>query len=181
MKLKSFYILISFVFALTATKAQISTIGIGPELNVPTGNSSSISSIGASVALKAEFGLSPKTGITINGGYTSFLGRTYFGIRTPTETSIPLKGGFKYYTSPNFYVEGQVGANIPISGNAKAGFVWSPGVGTYLKLHNTDNFLDVGLRYEGWSSRRTITATTTTFSTFSFIGLRVAYAFTLKK
>ena len=181
MKIRTLLNLLSCVFIFQTAKAQISTIGIGPELNVPTGNSSNISSIGASVALKAEFGLSPKTGITINGGITSFLGRTYFGIRTPTETAVPLKGGFKYYTSPNFYVEGQVGTYIPISGNANMGFAWSPGIGTYLKLRDTDNFLDVGLRYEGWSSRRTITATSTTFSTFSFIGLRVAYAFNLKK
>lgn len=181
MKIKTLLTLISCVFILATAQAQVSTIGIGPELNVPTGNSSNISSIGGSLALKAEFGLSPKMGLTINGGITSFLGRNYFGIRTPTETAFPLKGGFKYYTSPNFYVEGQLGANIPISGNAKAGFVWSPGIGTYLKLRNSDNFLDVGLRYEGWSSRRTITTTSTTFSTFSFIGLRVAYAFNLAK
>lgn len=181
MKIKTLFAIISCVFIFTAAKAQISTIGIGPELNVPTGNSSNISSIGTSGGLKAEFGLSPKTGLTINAGITSFLGRNYFGIRTPTETSAPLKGGFKYYTSPNFYVEGQMGINIPITGNANTGFVWSPGVGTYLKLRNSDNLLDVGLRYEGWSSRRTITAISTTFSTFSFIGLRVSYAFNLKQ
>ncbi|TKB99375.1 hypothetical protein [Pedobacter cryotolerans] len=179
MRIRTLLTMLICVFIFTTTKAQISTIGIGPELNVPTGNSSNISSIGASAAIKVELGLSPKTGLTINSGITSFLGRNYFGIRTPAETAVPLKGGFKYYTSPNFYVEGQVGTNFPISGNAKSGFVWSPGVGTYLKLRNSDNQLDVGLRYEGWSSRRTITATNATFSTFSFIGLRVAYAFNL--
>ncbi|RZL32819.1 MAG: hypothetical protein EOP00_33515, partial [Pedobacter sp.] len=159
MNIRTILTFLGCVFILMKANAQISTIGIGPELNVPTGNSSNISSIGASAALKAEFGLSPNTGLTLNGGITSFLGRNYFGIRTPTETAAPLKAGFKYYTSPNFYVEGQLGSNIPISGNGKAGFVWSPGIGTYLKLRNSDNLLDVGLRYEGWSSRRTITAT----------------------
>lgn len=181
MKIRHLFTIISCVFIFTTAKAQISTIGIGPELNVPTGNSSNISSIGASAALKAEVGLSPKTGLTINAGITSFLGRNYFGIRTPTETSAPLKGGFKYYTSPNFYVEGQMGINMPVSGSANTGFVWSPGVGTFLKLRNSDNLLDIGLRYEGWSSRRKITATSATVSTFSFIGLRFAYAFKLNK
>ena len=177
MKIKSLLILLSCVFAFNA-KAQFYTIGIGPEVNFPSGNSSNISGIGGGAAIKAEVGLSQKFGVTINGGVSQFVGKRYFNIRIPSETSVPLKGGFKYYGSENFYVEGQLGANIPISGNASKGFVWSPGVGTYLKMRNSDNLLDIGLRYEGWSSRRTI-ANNATFSTFNFVGLRMAYVFNL--
>lgn len=167
------------IFIFLQTKAQYYNIAVGPEFNIPSGNSSNVSTIGLGAALKAEIGLSPIFALTANASYTNFFGQEYFGIRTPRETSVPLKAGFKYYTSANFYVEGQIGTNVPLSGNADLGFVWSPGIGSYINLKNSENKLDVGLRYEGWSNSRNITATSTKFSTFAFIGLRVAYAFNL--
>lgn len=179
MKFKAILIILFLAIFFDEIKAQHYNIAIGPEFNFPSGNSSNVSTVGVGGALKAEIGLSSSFGLTANGGLVSFFGQKYFGVRTPTETSVPLKAGFKYYSSPNFYLEGQVGANIPISGNADLGFIWSPGIGSYINLGNSKNKLDVGLRYEGWSNSRPITLTTSKFSTFGFIGLRGAYVFGL--
>ena len=179
MKAKHIIVTLLSTFIFLTTKAQHYNIAVGPEFNIPSGNSSNVSTIGLAAAVKAEIGLSPMFGLTVNASYANFFGQEYFGIRTPRETSVPLKAGFKYYTSTNFYVEGQIGTNVPLSGNADLGFVWSPGIGSYINLRNTDNKLDVGLRYEGWSNSRNITSTSTKFSTFAFIGLRVAYVFSV--
>jgi len=159
--------------------AQYNNIGIGAEINVPSGNSSNISAIGFGGGLKAEIGLSNKFALTAHGSWVSFLGRNYFGVTTAAETSVPVKAGLKYYPSQNFYFEGQLGANLALSGNGSTGFAWSPGFGTFIKMGSSDHKLDVGLRYEGWSSSRVITGTNSVFSTFGFIGLRAAYAFAL--
>jgi len=179
MKGRALIIVFVSIFCYQQSNAQSYNLSIGPEINIPSGNSSNISSIGFGGGLKAEIGLSQKFSITANGSVVSFLGRKYFGVTSPAETSIPVKAGLKYYTSPGFYFEGQFGVNLPISGNANTGFAWSPGLGTFIKLRNSENKIDIGIRYEGWSSNRLITATNAKFSTFGFIGLRAAYTLNL--
>lgn len=157
--------------------AQFNHISIGGEIDIPSGNAANISSIGLGAGLKGEVGLSPRFALTANGSLVSFFPRRLMGSNPPAEVSVPVKGGLKYYAGPNFYVEGQLGINIPVSGAAVRGFVWSPGLGSLIPLRNTTNKIDVGIRYEGWSSRRLVALNNSRLNTFGFISLRAAYAF----
>ena len=168
MKIK-FLILTFFICSLLIrVNAQQATIGFGPEVSLPSGNSSNTSAVGLGGFVKAEIGISDKFALTAQGSLTSFLGRKLFGAKTPTITYIPVKAGLKYYPSPNFYFEGQLGASMPINGKTSTSFAWSPGLGTYINKRGADHKLDLGLRYESWTS-----------SNFNFITLRVGYLFGL--
>ena len=164
--LKIFSLLLLFVFT---AKAQRYNMVIGPEISIPSGNSSNRSAIGYGGYLKGEIGLNEKFSLTGSGAVVSFLGKRFFGQRQPTLSYAPVKAGLKYYTESNFYFEGQVGASFPLNAGRKATFAWSPGAGTFIKSRNTGNQLDFGLRYEGWTHD----------STFSFFSLRVGYSFNL--
>lgn len=175
-----FKTLIAFLFAslvFTTVQAQQSNIGLGGEINFPSGNSSNASAIGLGGYLKAELGLSSKFSLTASGSISNFFGKRFFGAKSPSRAYAPVKAGLKYYTTENFYLEGQLGAAIPLNQGVKTGFAWSPGIGTYLKTRGSDNKIDIGLRYEGWTSTSVVNSNKTT--TFSFIGIRLGYAFGL--
>ncbi len=171
MYLKNLKILSLLLLVVISAKAQRYNIVIGPELSLPTGNSTNQSPLGFGGYLKGEVGLSPKFSITGSGGVVSFLGKKFVGPRAETLSYIPVKAGFKYYTEKNFYFEGQVGASLAMDGNTKNRFAWSPGAGTFIRSGRSNNQLDVGFRYEGWSRSGT--------TTFSFFSLRAGYAFNL--
>lgn len=169
MYLKNLKILSLLLLVVLGAKAQRSNIVIGPEINLPSGNSTNKSSIGYGGYLKGEVGLSEKFSITGSGAVVSFLGKRFFGQRQPTLSYVPVKAGLKYYTDTDFYFEGQLGASVPINGNGKATFAWSPGAGTFIKNRKNNNQLDIGVRYEGWTNN----------TTFGFFSLRAGYAFNL--
>ena len=148
--------------------AQQATIGFGPEVNLPSGNSSNVSAVGLGAFIKAEIEITDKFALTAQGSLVSFLGKKFFGAKTPTITYIPLKAGLKYYTSSDFYFEGQLGTAMPINGKTGASFAWSPGLGTYINKKGANHKLDLGLRYESWTKTE-----------FNFISLRVGYLFGL--
>jgi hypothetical protein len=65
-------------------------------------------------------------------------------------TYVPLKAGLKYYTSSNFYLEGEAGASINTNSNysgSKTAFLYAPGIGVSLPTSGSSAF-DIGLRYE---------------------------------
>lgn len=171
MYLKSLKTLVLLLLVVLSAKAQRNNIIIGPELNLPSGNSTNQSPLGYGGYLKAEVGLTQKFSITGSGAVVSFLGKKFIGPRTASVSTLPVKAGFKYYTEKNFYFEGQLGAAFPLEGNGTARFAWSPGAGTFIKSRNSNNQLDVGFRYEGWSRTGT--------TTFAFFSLRAGYAFNL--
>jgi hypothetical protein len=173
--LKIFSLLLLIVFS---AKAQRYNISIGPELNLPTGNATNISPIGFGGYVKGEVGISEKFSLTGSGAVASFIGKRFIGARQPTNYYVPVKAGLKYYTDGDFYFEGQLGASFQLNGTDYTAFVWSPGIGSFIKSRNSNNQLDVGLRYEGWTGSRTISMQSKN-STFSFFSLRVGYAFNL--
>lgn len=172
-------LMLFFVVIACYAKAQSVRVGLGAELNFPSGNSSNISAIGVGGYLKTEFTLTPKYAITATGSFTNFFGRQMFGVRSETLAYAPVKVGFKYYSSDLFYLEGQVGAAVSLNSNTKTALAWSPGFGTYFMSKKSNNRLDVGLRYEGWTCRSAAISSATSFSTFNFIGLHLGYEFGL--
>ena len=164
------FILLTFLTSLTFMKinAQQVMIGFGPEVSLPSGSSSNVSAVGLGGYLKAEVAISEKLAFTANGNIISFFGKKIFRAKTPTITYIPVKAGLKYYTSSEFYFEGQMGFSSAINGKTGTSFAWSPGLGTYLNKKGADHKIDLGLRYESW-----------TRTGFDFVALRVGYQFGL--
>lgn len=163
------YIILVFLFTVVTLGVKAQTmLGFGPEVSLPSGNSSNVSAIGLGGFVKAELGVSEKIALTAQGSLTSFLGKRFFGAKTPTITYVPVKAGLKYYTSPEFYFEGQIGAAMPINGKTGTSFVLSPGLGAFINKKGADHKIDLGLRYESWTA-----------SKFNFITVRVGYFFGL--
>lgn len=158
---------------------QFNHFSVNGEVNIPSGGGSNISSIGLGASLKAEILISDKFALTANSGFNNFFGRNNLGLTSRSQTAIPVKGGFKYYPSSSFYFEGQLGASIGINDNTSTGFLWSPGLGTLVRLSNSDNRIDVGLRYESWSRKNLVQGINSKYNSFGFVGLRVGYAFEL--
>lgn len=172
----AFLIILSLTFK---ARSQQVTLGLSPEINFPTGNASNMSGIGFGGSLKAEFGISDKHAITANGGYNLFIGKRYFGSRTQNIESIPAKLGFKYYPSPDFYVEAQAGAAFHMGGFSKTSFIWSPGFGTRFKTGSANNKIEFGLRYEAWTNTSYNSTANLKTTSFGFIGLKLGYVFGL--
>jgi hypothetical protein len=173
-------LLILFLFStINSLNAQIVNLSLGSELNFPSGNSSNISAFGLGGFLKAEVGITEKYAITAIGGLTNFFGRRVFGATSSNLTHVPLKMGFKYYSDESFYFEGQIGVSTQLNGNRQTAIAWSPGIGTYIKSKKTQSKLDIGLRYEGWTSNQRFLASGSKLSTFGFVGLRLGYLFQL--
>lgn len=175
MKINLALTLCLFLSGIFFVRAQHHQIVVGPELNFPSGNASNISGVGAGVSLRGELGLSSQFSLSASGSVLGFLGKRYLGPRTPTLYYVPIKAGLKYYTSNDFYLEGQLGASFPLNGNTKPVFIWSPGVGTTFKIRNHRNLIDIGLRYEGWLNVNLLTKNITKSTTFGFFGLRAGY------
>ena len=168
MKIKSLTLMLFFAAIIVKVNAQQATIGFGPEVSLPSGNSSNISAVGLGGFVKAEVDISEKIALTAQASLTSFLGKSFFGAKTPTITYIPVKAGLKYYTSPEFYFEGQMGAATPVNGKTGTSFALSPGLGAYINKKGAAHKVDLGLRYESWTK-----------SKFNFITVRVGYLFGL--
>ncbi len=152
------------------------SIQIGPELYFPAGNSSNVRSIGAGLSLKGELALSPDWALTGQGVFTAFRGRKLFGNRQATMISLPLKGGVKYYSGDNFYIEGQLGAALPVRDGGNTTLVWSPGFGSMIRSRHNRSLLDLGIRYEGWTGKARLNSIDqSSYTTFSFVALKAAY------
>jgi hypothetical protein len=170
------FVVLLFPFIAAAQQVQL---GLGPEVNFPTGNASNVSGIGFGGFLKAEIGISPKYAITASGSINTFIGKKYFGNRLENVNALPTKLGFKYYTTPEFYVEGQLGAAFRFGNTSKTSLVWSPGIGTCFRTGSGENKIDVGLRYEAWTNTSYGSVSTLKTTSFGFMGLKVGYNFNL--
>ncbi|TWR26317.1 hypothetical protein FPZ43_14220 [Mucilaginibacter pallidiroseus] len=111
--------------------------------------------LGAS--LKYELPFAAHTLFTASVGYSflSFREETkkalnFYGINQTGASFLPVKVGVKHYLNNHFFVEGQVGAAILLSGgNAynrySSAYIYSGGFGYTFKKG-----LELGVRYEDW-------------------------------
>lgn len=172
-------IICSFLAITFKAQSQGLRIALAPEINFPTGNASNTSGIGFGGSLKLEYAIADKYAITANGGYNLFIGKKYFGTRIENIDAIPAKLGFKYYSSPEFYLEGQAGAAFHLGSVSRTSFVWSPGFGTYFKTGSGNNKLEFGLRYEAWTNTSYSSTASLKTTSFGFVGLKLGYVFGL--
>jgi hypothetical protein len=146
---------------------QGSSISIGAEVGVPSGDLADGWKLGLGGSAKAAFNVTNNGFITVSAGYISFSGKDAgFGIKMPAMNLIPLKAGFRYNFG-GFYVEPQVGYTIAKAkgGDSDGGFTWAPNVGYMI-----NNMIDLSARYESVSLDG---------SSLSHLGFRVAYNFSL--
>lgn len=145
----------------TPSKGQFS---IGVEAALPVGNASDLFSFGIGGSIKYDHPVAENLFITGSAGYTSFMYKDEFKdfLDKSAAGFIPVKVGAKYFFSPGFFGEAQVGAAFGTEDGAGTAFAYSPGIGYAF----SQNF-EAGVRYEAWSKDGTI----------SQFGLRLAYKF----
>ena len=169
-------LLLPLFFTAINLKAQtLSSISIGSEFGLPSGNFVSLSEIGLGASIKADFPVSTEFAITFSGGIMNFFGKRNPLINVRDLTYIPVKAGLKYQLGEHFYAEGQLGAGLPANSGQKTVFVWSPGIGNQFNLSGK-NKLDLGIRYEAWTGKnetRIIGINST--NSKGFVGVRFAY------
>lgn len=146
---------------------------VGLELGAPNGDYRNIYGVGIGGSGKIEIPATPQFAITATAGYTSFYftqdvrnSLRAFGLSTTPAGFVPLKVGGKYYLSPIFYTEGEIGAAIGTNRGSGTAFAYAPGIGVSLPLIGR-NAVDLGLRFESWSQN----------SNFNQFAFRVAYKF----
>lgn len=183
MKMKKLFLMFTIVAATaSAVSAQraaqkrqaapATKFSVGLELGAPTGNAKNFYSVGFGGSGKIEIPATREFFITATAGFTSLYYKE--GIRNglrainqpTTQGFVPLKVGGKYYFSPAFYGEGEIGASIGTNKGSSTSFAYAPGIGVSIPLIGR-NALDVGLRYEGWSQN----------GSFNQLALRAAYKF----
>lgn len=185
MKMKKLFLLFTIV-ALTASAVSAqrtimrrkklpppAKFSVGLELGAPAGDAKNLYSFGFGGSGKIEIPATPQFAITATAGYTSFYFKDNvknalraFGYSTTPAGFVPLKAGGKFYFSPVFYAEGEIGASIGTNKGSGTAFAYAPGIGTTIPLIG-GNAIDIGLRYESWSQNYR----------FNQFGLRVAYKF----
>ncbi len=154
------------------------TFGIGVEAGLPLSTDLKNNwNFGIGGSAKAAINVFEGGDVTLSAGYITFLGKsvTIPGVgsaKVGALGTIPLKAGLRFKLSEGFYGEPQLGytfAKVSGSGSNSGngnGFTYAAGVGYMM------NQVDVGVRYEAWSS----TGGGNTVN-FSFLGLRVGYNF----
>lgn len=178
--MKKLALLLFFCILNTVLYAQEFSIGVAPELSLPTGNSANRSTVGFGASVKTEMNFAQYFGLTANFGYHNFISRKYFGIRPSNITAFPLKLGLKYYTHPSFFFEGQVGSALNMSSSAKNEKAWSLGIGTYARGKNAKHRVNFGIRYESWTEPiNQITGGTYRSNHFDFVALKLTYEWPL--
>lgn len=142
------------------------SIGVGVDVAFPMGDLADVSKFGIGGTVKIAFPAGPGA-VTVTTGYINFSGKDVtVGNLTMTTSStylIPFKAGYRLNLGQGFNIEPQLGYSA--GKNSSGGFTYAAGLGYII-----NDQVDLSARYEGVSKSG---------STLSFIGLRVAYNFSL--
>ncbi|MEO6150129.1 MAG: hypothetical protein ABIN95_04685 [Mucilaginibacter sp.] len=159
------------VYAQDVKKFQL---GIGLEGALPIGNLKNSYSVGAGATIRAAFGISDNSAVTLTTGAIAFIPKDLniggTSVDLKAQINIPVKAGYKYFFSDKFYGIGEAGMtfaktylpNYGAGGGtvsvSSSSFTYAPGIGVQL------GGFDASLRYEGYSGA-------------GFIGLRAGFNF----
>lgn len=174
----NFFLLIFLILLWSKTKAQNQTnISIGAEIGLPSGNFGNLTAIGLGVSAKADFAIAERFALSINGGFINFFTRNTLIVNGKDFSYLPAKAGVKYFFNESLYAEAQLGAAFSLNNDYRTAFAWSPGFGTKIKINGQPK-IDLGLRYEGWTSKNSSTISlNNNTNTKAFTALRIAYIF----
>jgi hypothetical protein len=156
------------------TKPLNGKLNLAIEGALPLGDAADAFDFGMGVSAKFESPLSSTVNFTANVGLTSFMVKDAVKKISLDKSSsrlyIPVEAGIKYFFAPTFYGEGQVGAALSTKNGVVTKYAYTPGIGLIFPASN-GSAIDLGVRYEGWVDNGD--------STLGFIGLRLAYKFSL--
>lgn len=177
--MKKTILLIAILFAATVMFAQDNTATAGAELSIGVDAGLPISSdfketskFGIGGTAKFAYNFTEVIAVTLQSGYMSFSGKNVdFGggsFKYPTLSMIPVKVGGRYTVSGGFYLEPQLGFTFlkVKDQDGTTGFTYAFNAG-----YKMTPGIDVSARYEGISKD----------GNASFIGLRLAYNFSLSQ
>ncbi|WP_183563636.1 outer membrane beta-barrel protein [Mucilaginibacter sp. SP1R1] len=160
----------------TTTYGSGIRLSAGVEAGLPVGKLNNNYNWNFGGSLQADFPiLKDQLYATVNAGFNNiYADKT---TNAPDIQLIPVKAGLKYFPVKNFYVQGEAGASFianksDLGVTKSAVFVYAPQVGVLFNVGGK-NYIDAGVRYESNSKFYT------DGNTSNFIGLRVAYAFSL--
>lgn len=134
---------------------------VGVEAAAPVGDLADVSSFGIGGTVQGDYWVAPELAITLQSGYVKFLEKNSNGLELGI---IPVMAGIKYNFTPQLYGSAQLGTGIFTGGgDSESTFSYAPGLGYKFSDH-----IDALLKYTGYSKNST---------TYSTVGLRVAYTF----
>ena len=135
-------------------------LSIGAELGLPIGDFSAGYSLAVGFSGQADFNVANNIDLTLNAGYTRFLGKD----GADGSGAIPVLGGAKYHFSDKVYGSAQLGVSFfSFGGESLTLFTFAPGVGYKV----SDNF-DLLFKYSSISDDG---------GSINWIGVRAAYSF----
>jgi hypothetical protein len=144
------------------------SLGLGLEGALPLTGLNNAYSAGGGLTLRGTIGLDNTSAVTITTGAIAFIPKSFAGVDLKAAINIPVKAGYKYMLSSNFYAIGEAGMTFAkvyaSAGNGQtfsatsSSFTYAPGIGVQF------GGFDTSIRYEGYSGS-------------GFLGLRVGFNF----
>ncbi|HWB93707.1 MAG TPA: hypothetical protein VG605_17730 [Puia sp.] len=120
------------------------TWSIGVEPSLPVGNFNQYSAFGLGGSLQGEYKPGDRVGITLNGGFIDYFGKTVDNVKYPDFKYIPVMAGVKLYFGDIFYIHGQAGPGFGTNGLGTS-FWYGGGPGVSL-----GRAVDLEIKYTGW-------------------------------
>ncbi len=164
------FIALITVLSTNAQQSKNTTISVGAEIGLPSGDLSTGWNTGLGASAKAAFSTSLDVDITASAGYISYAGKSILGTSLPSWNTIPIKAGVRYKVGGSaFNIEPQVGYTFGsisgISSSNASGLTWAICAGYFFTSK-----IDFGIRYESFK-------TSGANSSANLIGLRLGYTF----
>lgn len=138
-------------------------ISVGGELGAPSTTPFNIT-YGTSATV--EIKVIERLGLTFTGEYVAYHykgGGLYNSPTTQHPSLLPLKGGVKYYTSPGFYIQGELGSSLRSNNGEGNMLVYTLGFGFEIPVNKISN-VDLSFRYENYDQNQ-----------YQTTGMRLAY------
>lgn len=149
-------VLLAFSYTVSAQEYNKGfRLGIGLNGGFPT-DSDYEGSLGGDLRLQYDF--SRKTSMTLTSGYTHMF------VKGDDLGFVPVKLGVKHFLGNQFYLMGEAGMGLGVTGDLDNTLILAPAFGF------ANKFIDASIRYEHYNDYET-----------DQIALRLAYGFSLKK
>ncbi len=165
------------------SEGAVNKLNIGGDFLYPsTGILADSYNFGYGANIQGEYNILKKLNLTLSAGYLTMAYKQNvkdayaetFPDSTNNDVSYPVRAGIKYYFG-KIYGTADGGVAISLDKDRNSSFILAGGIGSSFSVSRKSN-IDVGVRYEGWSSY--VEANTKT-KISTFIGLRAAYSFGL--
>jgi hypothetical protein len=175
LKLTATALMVAPLFFATHVKAQTTpankfNLDLGIESGLPTGVGTNFNTLILGGTIRLQYGISNSFAVTFATGGDHFFSKDIPGTDTRYASFGvgPIKAGVKEFFMPNVYVSGEAGIGREVTQNGFVGgntkLLLEPGIGYANKKW------DFGIAYESLTGQQ---------DNYGFVGLRIAYGFSL--